>query len=298
MRTQKPQQTQHERDELAIVVERVKHLFWKNGLHIALVASLLVLGAWALRYHELRGSTREMEDWQELLALPDNAQLAASAQQDAVLAEVRRNEAIAACRRIATSRPGTSARPWALLRLGGFLAGAGRWDEARVAYGELMRGASDSAAAEAARPAYAAVLEGMCRYAEAAARYRELAREGLTVHMFDAARCLELAGQAREAEQAYRQVLESESDEFLWPLAQARLAAMARGELLTLPSPAAGLKTRADELTDTPLLTSGVGQEPPETSALQGDTPAETGLAIGAPPSVPAESPVGPAGGL
>jgi len=89
-------------------------------------------------------------------------------------------------------------------------------------------------------PAYAALLEDLGRYGQAAEVYEALAgSEGMERFWVDAARCRELAREAELARRDYGNFLDAEGspETELYELAGARLRLLETGRMLSLPAP-------------------------------------------------------------
>jgi len=237
MGKKKQQRRAPEHDLWDVILARAKPLMVRYGLHMAVALGLIVVGVLMWRIHGLRSRARELMAWRSLgtLLLPDELTFYRYQLQKPDAAEQVRGLDEAACQRAAEQARGTPAAPWALLRLARLQAAGGQWQKAELTYRRLLRAYPDSPAAEPARVGLAEILEQEGQYAAAAAAYEKLAAAGARSHWLDAGRARELAGEADAALQDYRRFLASDESAGLRGLAQSRLAAVERAELLKAP---------------------------------------------------------------
>jgi tetratricopeptide (TPR) repeat protein len=192
----------------------------------------VALGVLAHRYYVVRRELATVEAWSALGGLPDDSLLMSASGSEA---QAARQEFMRVCRQIVDEGPSTSAEPWALLRLGAMLARDEQFGEAEKTYQRVLEDYADHPAAEAAGPALAAIEEERGDYAEAARRFEQLARERAPLYLFDAGRCWELAEDAGAARQSYERFLEQDAEDDLQEMAQDRLSAIEKGNLLEPP---------------------------------------------------------------
>ena len=256
-----------EHEVLLRVLERAGAFLRKNGLHLAAAALVLVLGAVLFRTHRYRRDARSNQAWELLGTVGSPAYLTLYEPERAA---PLREDAIAKLTAALEAGPDADATPWLLLKLGGFQAAGEQWDAALASYARILEGSPDSAAAACARSARAVVLENAGRYAEAAAAYEELAAESPS-YWLAAGRCHELAGERSAAEAAYRRAIDGDAPEESQAMAEARLAALQRGELLGPPPPEPKPEPEPEPQPPADLL-----------------VPADTPTALGTPAAAPA----------
>jgi tetratricopeptide (TPR) repeat protein len=216
------------------VLDRVKAFIQKNGLHALLVILVLAIAVILYRTHLLRQQARGYGTWELLGRIEDPSFLYLQAAADA---ENVRTEDLKSIEDAIKSPGDAKARPWLLMKKASLLASGGRWDEAIAAYEQVARRYPKTAPlADAAR---ASVLEGAGRYADAAALDEGLA-PGSPARWVDAGRCREFAGDLNGAKSDYDRALAEDIDDTLRGFATARLAELARGQLL--PPPPAPVK--------------------------------------------------------
>jgi tetratricopeptide (TPR) repeat protein len=273
---QQPQEHPEQEDLLAQSIAAMQEFLARNWLHMVLVVAVAATAVVLWRVYTYRHQTHVMAAWGELGSLPaTELQLLVAPQQAAQV----RQEAVTAVEDILQNSPRTSATPWALLQLGSLQADGGNWAAAARAFSDLSTNYPKSEPVAAARAALATSMEGLGKYKEAAAIYKDLAGGEQPYYLLSAGRCLELAGEPDAARQFYEKLRDLKTtDEDLVQMAAARLDDIALGQ--PLPPPPA-VQPSAAPAVPAPLLAPSV---PPAT-------------ATGAPPAVPPAAPSGDAGG-
>jgi len=234
VRTQ--EQTEHPPEEelLLRLWQQAKHFVVQNWTHVLLVVALAaaVIAGW--RLYSLHRRANELRAWDTLNSVPPDSALAAMPAREA---DERRQEAVNYLGEFLADSPRTSATPWIMLQLGNLHAALKHWPQAVQAYADLASKWPQTAAARLARPAWAAALEQMGKYAEAGNLYEAVAAEQPR-HLLAAARCRELAGDDAAAMLLYDRFLDSgAADDLLAEVAKSRLKAVREGKLLTAPPP-------------------------------------------------------------
>lgn len=232
MRKERTPQPLPEPDVLAHILEQVKVFLLKNGLHLAVVIGVVLVGFVAYRTYTLRHTTQSLSQWETIGDLSETSFL--FMYQPAEAADLRQS-AIRQCRQIIENQPETSATPWLLLKLANLLVSGEEWSEAAQIYKRLTAEYGNEIAATWAPQGLAVALEGMGQYDEAAAIHEKLGADGRPAHLLHAGRCRELAGDVEGATHAYRKVLDPDVPEDLRQVAAARLAELAAGKLLSAP---------------------------------------------------------------
>ncbi len=234
MTTQQHPKGHPEQEILERTWQRVEPFLRQNWLHIILGVALLIAAGAGWRAYRYRREAQSYEAWTTLGTVTPGLLLQLGV--DSAEAEELRQEAILQLQRLIDSGPDSSAEPWAMVELGGLYAAGREWGQAAATYAQLVRRYPDSMAAQVAAPNWAAALEGLGEYAEAAKKYDQLARQESPLYWLHAARCLELAGEAQEARRRYELFLDEGPDEpQVVQLAKARLADVEQGRLLPAP---------------------------------------------------------------
>jgi len=194
------------------------------------VVAVVVLATVFYAYHN-KLLVEETQSWREaapILLLTDLMGMGGSR-----AAEVHR-EVVQACRSILESRWRTSATPWVLLKLANAEYALGRLNDAVETYETLLAEHRAAPASTMARPSYAALLEDLGRYDEAAQVYEALAEDeqGISRFWIDAGRSRELALKKDLAQKNYRRFLDSNGAAGLRKLARARLRFLEEGRML------------------------------------------------------------------
>jgi tetratricopeptide (TPR) repeat protein len=213
------------------VLEQVKAFLVKNGLHLAVVVGLVLVGVLGYKTLKLRRETQTLTQWDAVSSAPETAPMLYGEQNAAGL----RQAAIERLRQVVEQGATTTATPWVRLRLASLLAEEERWGEVAETCRRLVAEHPESAAAEPAREMLAAALEQTGAYEEAADLYERLASTGPPRHLVAAGRARELAGDLQGAEGLYRRALEELEEEDLLGLAEGRLADLAQGKPLPPP---------------------------------------------------------------
>ena len=222
-------------DLLHHLISAVKPFFLKNGLHILLTVAVIVLVIVLFKLYGFRAQTRVVEGWEVVATTPDPFMLASYPEREA---QALRAAGIDQCRAILDEGSDTTATPWLLLKVAGLYGSGREWDGARKAYQRVLAEHEDSPAADMARAGLARVLEETGQYTEAAAQYEALASGGRPGYLLGAARCMELAGDAKEAGDHYRALLAMEDiSQLTEGLGRSGLERVRSGRLLPPPPP-------------------------------------------------------------
>ncbi len=231
MAKEKPEHGPSEQEVFEKVLHAAQTFLAANALHILLVVAVIVLVVVAYKTYALKRQTVALQQWEAIGSFPELTAMLYGPQQSRQL----REQSILQCRAILREGAETQATPWVALKLGNLYAAGGEWREAAEAYRRVVDEYPQSGAAPAAREALAVALEETGQYSRAAQTYGQLARDGAPRHLLAAGRASELAGKAEAARGHYAEVLaRTEQDEYR-ALAQARLDAIAAGQLLQPP---------------------------------------------------------------
>ena len=259
----RPPEEPTEEDILGHLTERLWPFLVRNALHIAVAVCLVMVAIIGYKTLALRREARALSQWAEVGAAPE---IAAYFYGPEAASELRQ-EAVKSYERILDEGARTTATPWVMLKLGNLRAVGGDWQGAADAYRRLLKKYPENPAAGPARCGLAAALDQLGQYGEAAALYEQVARSGQPMFFVDAGRCRELASDAQAAQAAYRRALEEPTlAQDQRSIAQDRLAAAERGELLT-PPPAVKPLPQEPEPGAGPLLA------PEETKTVPAETP-------------------------
>jgi hypothetical protein len=268
---EEPERPEH--DPLVHFMGQAKAFLLKNGLHIALVGGLIIVGIVTYKIVSIGQSTRTLSQWETISNLPQVAAVLYPPENFATLRDI----SIQQCQAVLDSRPSAAIAPWVLLKLADLYAFGDQWPAAEETYKRLIAQYPGSPASEWAKPALAVTLEQMGKYTDAAALYESLAEGARPLYLADAGRCRELSGDVPGAEADYRKLLDSKVPEAASNEVKARLVALAQGKPLTAP----------------PLL-----QLPKKAAAAAPElmvVPAETPAARAATPAAPPKTPMVPA---
>lgn len=280
MSTQQTSPRHDDEDPLERAWDTALEFFEENWLHVLLAVAVVIAGVVGWRVYRLRRQTHENTAWNLLGSLPPGSfrRLTRGPEAEEVV-----REAILKLEQQVEAGPNTTARPWAMLQLAALKADTGQWDAAVSIYARLDAEYGDSPAALPAKTGWAAALENLERYEDAARAYEQAAKAGLPMYFLSAARCRELAEQPQEAERLYRRYLDSEASSDERRLAQARLQAVRQGELLK-PAP---------EVPESPAALRPAAPEGPPVPPTQEPVPLQPGVPEQDEP--PAEAPDQPA---
>jgi len=232
MRAENKPEPRPDEDILGPLVEKLKAFVWKNGLHVLLVAGVIVIAVLTVRIWQLHARARTLSQWATLGRLAQTPFLMLYPPDQA--GEMRQ-AALAECNDILNSQKKTSATPWIRLQMANLLASGGQWAEAARAYERILEDYPHKPVAEVARQGLAVALEATGQYDQAGALYERLAETGPARYLVDAGRCRELAGDVPAARAAYEKALRGDITADLRAPAEARLARLAAGRLLSLP---------------------------------------------------------------
>jgi tetratricopeptide (TPR) repeat protein len=262
----RPPEEPTEPDILGHLTEKVWPFLVRNALHFAVALCLVMVAILGYKTLALRRQARTLSQWAEVGAAPEMAAYFYGAEAASKL----RQEAVKGYERILDESSRTTATPWVMLKLGNLRAMGGDWQGAADAYRRLLKEYPGSRASGPARCGLAAALEQLGQYGDAAALYEQVARSGQPMFFLDAGRCRELASDAQAAQAAYATALKEPTfAQDLRSIAQHRLAAVERGELLT-PPPAVKPLPQEPEPGTEPLLV------PEETETVPAETPPAT----------------------
>jgi len=271
-------QTQHsedflpEHELLARMLEQAKGYARRYGLHVVLAIGIVIVATTVVRTRAANRAKHLAQEWRTVTDLPETVFVPYNVPE----AEQRMKVAMQSGRALLQDMPETKATPWLRLKLAHLEAFGGQWDAAASSYEQVMQRYEGTQAAEIARIARASVLEQKGEYAEAAGLFEQAAETGLPRHLFDAARCRELAGDADGARRQYEAYLASENvNENLRRLAEGRIADIAAGEPLSTPPTPKPLEMKqpeAEEPTLTPEADTAAPVEPePDPAAQSGE---------------------------
>ncbi len=268
MRAENKPEPRPDEDILGPLVEKLKAFVWKNGLHVLLVAGVIVIAVLTVRVWQLHATARTLSQWATLGRLSQTPFLMLYPPDQAM---EMRQAALAECSQILDSQKKTSATPWIRLEVANLLASGGQSTQAAKAYERIVEDYPQKPVAEMARQGLAVALEATGQYNQAGAVYERLAETGLARYLVDAGRCRELAGDVPAARAAYEKALGGDITADLRPLAEARLARLEAGQPLSPPpepepsEPASSVRPPVASLpADTPNATA---PEEPESQA-------------------------------
>lgn len=245
-----------EHELLDVIIGRVKEFLRRYGLHVVLAVAVIALVGVLLKKAGERRVRRDIEAWKAMANLESTSRLREVYPYDPGRAEPVRAEMMQVCRGILEDQPGSTAAPWAKLKLAGLHAIGQEWPDATALYRQIIEDQPDSVVARLANSGLAATLEETGRYGEAAALYKELSGGKTGYDMFAAARCYELAGKSEAARKIYDRLANVENMPALAAAARARRMEIDEGNPLTPPPalmlPRSRPPTPPDEGTEEP----------------------------------------------
>ncbi len=260
-------------DMLGRVLEKLQAFLLRNGLHILIVAGLIVISVLAVRLLALHRRARAVSQWAAVGRLSQTSFLMLYPPEQA--AQVRQS-ALAQCSNIIDTEKRTSATPWILLEMGNLFASGEQWSEAANTYRRIVEQYPGEPAAEMARDGLAVALEATAQYGEAAGLYERLAEAGAAPYLIDAGRCRELAGDVAGARAAYEKAIKADLAEDLRALAEARLVKLEAGQPLPPPPEPKALEPEAAaEPAGTPPAGLFVPAETPNAEAPESPAPGQ-----------------------